>query len=72
VPTTATGISWMMTSMSQPPSSAPDNDALQLLPALATNRPEAVIVDENGTYAGIVRREDLARHVAQVERTGNS
>jgi Zn-dependent protease/predicted transcriptional regulator len=61
----------MMTRMSDLESLAPDDDALQLLPALAANRPEAVIVDENGTYAGIVRREDLARHVARVERTGN-
>jgi Zn-dependent protease/predicted transcriptional regulator len=60
----------VMTRMSDLASLAPDDDALQLLPALAVNRPEAVIVDENGTYAGIIRREDLARHVARVEQTG--
>ena len=59
-----------MTRVSDLESLAPDDDALQLLPALAANRPEAVIIDENGTYAGIVRREDLARHVARIERAG--
>jgi Zn-dependent protease/CBS domain-containing protein len=65
-----TSVGSVMTRMSDLASLAPDDDALQLLPALAANRPEAVIVDENGTYAGIVRREDLARHVARVERSG--
>jgi Zn-dependent protease/predicted transcriptional regulator len=65
-----TSVGSVMTRMSDLASLAPDDDALQLLPALAANRPEAVIVDENGTYAGIVRREDLARHVARVEQTG--
>ncbi|HKW44892.1 MAG TPA: site-2 protease family protein [Candidatus Eremiobacteraceae bacterium] len=65
-----TSVGSLMTRMSDLASLAPDDDAIQLLPALALNRPEAVIVDENGTYAGIVRREDLARHVARVERTG--
>jgi len=61
----------VMTRVADLESLAPDDDALQLLPALAANRPEAVIVDENGTYAGIVRREDLARHVARVEQAGS-
>jgi Zn-dependent protease/predicted transcriptional regulator len=65
-----TSVGSVMTRMSDLASLAPDDDALQLLPALAANRPEAVIVDENGTYAGIVRREDLARHIARVEQTG--
>ncbi len=67
-----TSVGSLMTRMSDLASLAPDDDALQLLPALAANRPEAVIVDENGTYAGIVRREDLARHVARVEQTGSA
>jgi Zn-dependent protease len=66
-----TSVGSVMTRMSDLASLAPDDDALQLLPALAANRPEAVIVDENGTYTGIVRREDLARHVARVEQTGS-
>jgi len=61
----------VMTRVADLESLAPDDDAMQLLPALAVNRPEAVIVDENGTYAGIVRREDLARHVARVEQAGS-
>lgn len=65
-----TSVGSVMTRVSDLESLAPDDDALQLLPALAANRPEAVIIDENGTYAGIVRREDLARHVARIERAG--
>ncbi|HKW45507.1 MAG TPA: CBS domain-containing protein, partial [Candidatus Eremiobacteraceae bacterium] len=65
-----TSVGSLMTRISDLASLAPDDDAIQLLPALALNRPEAVIVDEDGTYAGIVRREDLARHVAHVERSG--
>ncbi len=64
-----TSITAVMTRVSDLATVAPDDDALALLPALAANRPEAVIVEDDGTYGGFVRREDVALLIARVEAT---
>lgn len=62
-----TSITAVMTRVADLATVAPDDDALALLPALAANRPEAVIVEDAGSYGGFIRREDVARHIARVE-----
>jgi Zn-dependent protease/predicted transcriptional regulator len=62
-----TNVTAVMTRVADLATVAPDDDAMALLPALAVNRPEAVIVEDAGTYGGYIRREDVARLIARVE-----
>jgi hypothetical protein len=61
-----------MTRSSELPSLDPDVDA-SILPALLATAPlGAAIVEIDGSFAGIVRREDVNRYVEMVEDLGDS
>ena len=65
-------VSSVMTRSSDLPSLDPDVDAT-VLPALLAAAPlGAAIVESDGAFVGIVRREDVNRYVEMVEDLGNS
>lgn len=62
----------VMTRASDLPSLSPDVDA-GILPALLATAPlGAAIVESEGSFVGLVRREDVNRYVDMVEDLGNS
>ena len=67
-----TQVSSVMTRASELPGLHPGVDAA-LLPAILSSAPQAVaIVELDGAFLGLVRREDVDRYVAMVEDLGNS
>ncbi len=68
----STTVSAVMTRASELPGLAPDIDAAILPALLAGTAPAAALIEEDGAYVGIVRREDVDRYVSMVEDLGNS
>lgn len=62
-----TTVATIMTRVGEQTSADPDADALDILDAMTATRTSAVIVDDEGTYVGLVRREDVMRYVEMVE-----
>jgi Zn-dependent protease len=67
-----TTIASVMTRAYELPSLEPDVDATVLPALLATALHGAAIVEHDGSYVGLVRREDLNRYVEMVEELGSS
>jgi predicted transcriptional regulator len=65
-------VATVMTRAFELPSLSPDVDAA-LLPAILSSAPlGAAIVESDGAFIGLVRREDVDRYVEMVEDLGNS
>ncbi|HXW76138.1 MAG TPA: site-2 protease family protein, partial [Candidatus Eremiobacteraceae bacterium] len=67
-----TTVSAVMTRAFELPILEPGIDAAVLPPLLATSAHGAALVEADGAYAGLVRREDVNRYVEMVEDIGNS
>ena len=60
----------LMTRAADLPAIDTDDDALQALEALGDGPAAALLVEHDGAYAGLIRREDVARYVDMVEAVG--
>ena len=67
-----TMVAAVMTRAYELPSLAPQVDAAILPAVIAATSAGAALVESEGAYVGIVRREDVDRYVAMVEDLGNS
>ena len=67
-----TTVSAVMTRAYELPGLSPEIDAAILPAVLAASSAGAALVEAEGAYVGIVRREDVDRYVSMVEDLGNS